>query len=242
MEQGSTDRIKVLVVDDSDIIRHALRTFFEDYNFEVITCLDGLEGVKKAVEFVPNIIFLDLMMPNFDGIKMLQVIKVLDKIKDIPVIVISANTDRRNVLAAIENGANRVLSKPLQKEILIRYVNEILGSETLSKSKKRKVISESEKTEIQKNMIRFFLENFKEKKKKIETALATKNKDQLRMIIHELRGNGGTIGLNELTVSSGEIEDRLIAGEENWSYYNLKCQQIFNLVNEVENITIMQGK
>jgi len=242
MEQVNSERVKVLVVDDSDIIRHALKTFFEDYNFEVITCHDGLEGVQKAVEFKPNLIFLDLMMPNFDGIKMLQVIKVLDKIKEIPVIVISANTDRRNVLAAIENGANRVLSKPLQKEILIKYVNEILGSETLSKSKKKKTISDNEKNEIQKRLIKFFLESFAEKKKKIQTALDTKNKDLIRMIIHELRGNGGTIGLNELTVLSGEIEDRLLAGEENWSFYNLKCQQIFNLINEVESISIMQGK
>lgn len=242
MEQLYSDRVRVLVVDDSDIIRHALKTFFEDYNFEVITCLDGLEGVQKAVEFKPNLIFLDLMMPNFDGIKMLQVIKVLDKIKDIPVIVISANTDRRNVLAAIENGANRVLSKPLQKEILIKYVNEILGSETLSKSKKKKVISDTDKNEIQKNLMKFFLESFVEKKKKIQTALETKNKDLLRMIIHELRGNGGTIGINELTTISGEIEDRLLAGEENWSFYTLKTQQIFNLVNEVENISLIQGK
>lgn len=242
MEQGYTERVKVLVVDDSDIIRHALKTFFEDYNFEVITCLDGLEGVQKAVEFKPNLIFLDLMMPNFDGIKMLQVIKVLDKIKDIPVIVISANTDRRNVLAAIENGANRVLSKPLQKELLIKYVNEILGSETLSKSKKKKSITDNDKSEIQKNLLKFFLQNFVEKKKKIETALETKNKDLLRTNIHELRGNGGTVGLNELTVISGEIEDRLLAGEENWSFYTLKCQQIFNLISEVENISLIQGK
>ncbi|MCU7513496.1 MAG: response regulator, partial [Ignavibacteria bacterium] len=140
MEQ-QTDRIRILVVDDSDVIRHALKTFFEDYNLEVLTCTDGLEGLQKAAEFKPNLIFLDLMMPNFDGLKMLQVIKVLDNLRHIPIIVISANTDRRNVLAAVEAGAERVLSKPLQKEMIIKYVNEILGSETLSKSKKKKIIS-----------------------------------------------------------------------------------------------------
>jgi DNA-binding response OmpR family regulator len=240
MEQ--TGKIKVLVVDDSDVIRHALKIFFEDYNFEVITCLDGLEGLQKATEFKPNLIFLDLMMPNFDGLKMLQVIKVLDNLKHIPVIVISANTDRRNVLAAIEAGANRVLSKPLQKEMIIKYVNEILGSETLTKSKKKKVFSDGEKNDIQKTLIRFFLNSFPEKKNRMQSALEQKNKDLLRIVAHEIRGNGGTIGFQELTVMGGEIEDKIIAGEIDWPLMEIKCEKILALVSEIENINQTQGK
>lgn len=241
MEQPSV-KIKVLVVDDSDIIRHALKTFFEDYNFDVITCLDGLEGLQKAAEFRPNIIFLDLMMPNFDGLKMLQVIKVLDDLKKIPVIVISANTDRRNVLAAIEAGADRVLSKPLQKEAIIKYVNEILGSETLSKSRKMKTISDNEKDDIQKNLIRFFLNSFPEKKKRMQIALESNNKDLLRAIVHELRGNGGTIGYQALTTLSAEVEDKILSNTFDWSYLALKCEQIFAMVNEIETLNSSQGK
>ncbi|MBZ0199566.1 MAG: response regulator, partial [Ignavibacteriaceae bacterium] len=121
---SSEKKITVLVVDDSDIIRNSLRNFFQDYNFEVITCHDGLEGIQKTKEHRPSLIFLDLMMPNFDGVKMLQVIKVLDELKNIPVIVISANTNRSNVLASIEAGAERVISKPLQKDVIIKHVNE----------------------------------------------------------------------------------------------------------------------
>ncbi|MGE5680008.1 MAG: response regulator [Bacillota bacterium] len=240
MEQ--TSRIRVLVVDDSDVIRHALKTFFEDYNFEVLTCLDGLEGLQKAAEFRPNLIFLDLMMPNFDGLKMLAVLKVLDNLKNIPIIVISANTDRRNVLAAIEGGADRVLSKPLQKEMIIKSVNEILGSETLSKSKKKKVISDGEKSDIQKNLVRFFLNGYPEKKKRIQTALESKNKDLLRIAAHEIRGNGGTIGYQDLSTISGEIEDKIIAGDIDWSFIEAKCEEIFAMVNQIENSNQTQGK
>lgn len=235
-------KIKVLVVDDSDVIRHALKTFFEDYNFEVITCLDGLEGLQKAAEFKPNLIFLDLMMPNFDGLKMLQVIKVLDNVKHIPIIVISANTDRRNVLAAIEGGAERVLSKPLQKDMIIKSVNEILGSETLSKSKKNKPISDGEKNDIQKNLIRFFLSSFPEKKKRMEIALESKNKDLLKIAAHEIRGNGGTIGYQELSEVGADIEDRIIAGNIDWAYMFLRCEEIFSLVSEIENNNQSQDK
>lgn len=241
MEQMS-NKIRVLVVDDSDIIRHALKTFFEDYNLDVITCTDGLEGLQKAAEFKPNLIFLDLMMPNFDGLKMLQVIKVLDNLKYIPIIVISANTDKRNVLAAIEGGADRVLSKPLQKEMIIKYVNEILGSETLSKSQKKKIISDSEKTDIQKTLLKFFLTSFPEKKKRMEEALQLRNKDLLKMVVHEIRGNGGTIGYDALSALSGEVEDKLASSKFDWPFIDLKCKQIFSLVNEIQNINMTQGK
>ena len=101
--------IKILVVDDSDIIRQSLKTFFRDYNIEVITCHDGLEGIQETIEHKPSLIFLDLMMPNFDGVKMLQVLKVLDDLKTIPVIVISGNTNKRNVITSIEVGGDRVI-------------------------------------------------------------------------------------------------------------------------------------
>ncbi|MGE5362977.1 MAG: response regulator [Bacteroidota bacterium] len=240
MEQSG--KVKVLVVDDSDIIRHALKTFFEDYNFDVITCLDGLEGVQKASEFKPDIIFLDLMMPNFDGMRMLQVIKVLDNIKKIPVIVISANTDKKNVLAAIEAGAARVLSKPLQKDVIIKFVNELLGSEVLSKSQKKKTISDSEKSEMQKTLLKFFLGSFPEKKKKLQLGLETKNKELVRTLAHEIRGNGGTIGYSELSALSGEIEDKILSGDFDWSFIESKCKVLCQKVAEIENINLVQTK
>ena len=105
---GSNKKLSVLIVDDSDITRNSLRSFFEDYKLEVITCNDGLEGIQKALEYKPNLIFLDLLMPNLNGLKMLQVMKVIKDIKGIPVIVISGNTNKQNVMAAIEAVAEKV--------------------------------------------------------------------------------------------------------------------------------------
>ena len=108
-------KITILVVDDSDIIRQTLAKYFEDYVVEVVSCLDGLEGIQKALQHIPDLIFLDLMMPNLDGVKMLKVIKVIDDLKNIPVIVISGNTSKANVLLAMESGADKVIPKPLQR-------------------------------------------------------------------------------------------------------------------------------
>src|SRR5690606_27461327 len=190
---------KILIVDDSNIILYSLKNFFEEYNLEVITCLDGMEGIQKALEHKPSLIFLDLMMPNLDGVKMLQVIKLLDDLKNIPVIVISAKTDKKNVLAALEAGADKVISKPLQKEILLKYIREIVGEDFLKKSKDGEFISSAENNEIKWQLLEYFLHSFLLKKQAIIEAFEKRNVDLLKTIFHELRGAGGTIGYPELT-------------------------------------------
>ena len=233
---GEVKEVKILVVDDSDIIRYSLKGFFADYNFNVITCTDGLEGVQKAVETKPTLIFLDLMMPNLDGVKMLQVIKVMDDLKDIPVIVISGNTNKRNVLAAIEAGADRVISKPLKKEIIIKTIKELLGEEFLRKTKKTQTFSETDNTEILNQLRKFFVNSFSIKRDGITKAIGTQNKDLLKTIVHEIKGTGGAIGFPQLTKISCEIEEKLTARKIDWASISLQCDQIFSIVKEIENI------
>ncbi len=230
----SEEKITILIVDDSDIVRHSLKNFFNDYDFEVVTCSDGLEGIQKAAELKPAIIFLDLMMPNLDGVKMLQVIKVLDHIKNIPVIVISGNTNRTNVLAAIEAGADKVISKPLQKEIIIKSINELLGSEFLQKAKKAKVFSLSDVNDIRKKLVEMFLNSYPTKKENMQSALRRADKDVLKNIIHEFRGAGLAVGLPNLTVICSLIEDQLSGFDVNWSQINLMCDQVFSIISEIE--------
>ncbi len=141
MTAQSEERKKILVVDDSDIIRRSIRELFSEYDLEVATCSDGLEGIKKAIELKPSLILLDLMMPNLDGLKMLQVIKMLDDIKSTPVIVISANTIKSNVIAAIEAGADKVISKPLDHKKLFKEISEILGENFIKESDVESIFS-----------------------------------------------------------------------------------------------------
>ncbi len=125
----------ILIVDDSPVIRTSLKEYFSGYDIDIVTCSDGLEGIKKAVETIPDLIFLDILMPNLDGLKMLQVIKVIENVKQVPVIVISGNTNRTNVISAIEAGADSVISKPISKENLFRKINELLGPGFLESAK-----------------------------------------------------------------------------------------------------------
>ncbi len=228
------DQKLILVVDDSPVIRESLQSFFSQYNFRIITCSDGLEGIQQAVENKPDLIFLDLMMPNFDGMKMLQVLKVIDEVKNVPVIVISGNTSRSNVLSAIESGADKVVSKPLQKEILIRKINELLGPQFLGNSKSSEKNYEKQNKEIQQHLCRFFLENFKDQKLKILKAVESRDREAVIPLFHELKGTGGAIGYPLISILSYEVENQIEKNPIDWDFIMTKCSQLFSLVEKIE--------
>ena len=208
-----------------------MKDFFKEYDFEVLTCNDGLEGLKVAAEEKPDLIFLDLMMPNLDGLKMLQVKSVLKDIQSIPVIVISANTVRRNVMAALEAGAYKVISKPLNKDQIIGYVNEVFGGGNIFESKK---VTESEGNEIKDNLAKFFIETFDKKKRTINDAIKQKDAHKLKTVIHEIKGAGGTMGYPELTAISKEIEEKEFQLTTDWIFAEMKCNQLFKEIKQIE--------
>ncbi len=228
--------IKVLVVDDSDVILYSLKNFFKEYNFDVTTCSDGLEGIQKAIEYKPDLILLDLVMPNVDGIKMLKVIKLIDMLNKIPVIVISANTNKSNVMAVIEAGADRVISKPLKKEIIVKSINELLGKDLIVGAKKDSYFTESESAEMINQLRTFFIKSFVQKKKYLLTGLQTRNDDLIRAVVHEIKGSGGSIRFPQLTAISEDVEKLLGKNALDWDLIEAKCNQIFSLVDELKTV------
>lgn len=232
---NNSKRKKIVIVDDSDVILHSLKDFFENYDFEVKICYDGLEGIQITAELKPDLIILDLMMPNFDGIKMLQVKNVLNEIKNIPVIVISGNTDRRNVIAATEAGAYKVISKPINDELLKEVVQEIFGNNTFSENKNKQILSESDNKDVRQNLVQYFLDSFPYKRELIQNAIKNKNKEAIKSLFHEIKGAGGTIGYQEITDIGKEIHEKEINSQTDWMFIEYKSNILFRLVQEIKN-------
>jgi DNA-binding response OmpR family regulator len=228
-------QIKILVVDDSNVIRHALKSFFEEYRFEVITCDDGMEGIQKAIEHKPDIIFLDLMMPNVDGVKMLQIIKMIDTLKSIPTIIISGNTNKTNVLTVIEAGADRIISKPLKKEVIVKNMVELLGKEKVGFLENNVKFNELETNELVNQLRKHFLNSFVQKRRFLINGLESKNEDLVKAVAHEIKGAGGSIRYPLLTTLGDEIETMITSGNADWDIIKVKCNQIFSIVNEMQN-------
>lgn len=233
------DRITILIIDDSDIIRNSLRNFLSEYELEVITCNDGLEGIQKAIEYKPKLIFLDLMMPNLDGLRMLKVIKILEDLKNLPVIVISGHTDKNNVLAAIQAGAVKVLSKPLSKEVLYKCINEVMGKDFLENAKKTRYLTELEKEEINNQLKKYFLLSLPQRKETIKFALKNRNIDLLKTVLHEIKGTSGMIGYSNISSMCAECEFILTDLNLDWSDIENRCEQ---LINEFEVLEILNSK
>jgi PAS domain S-box-containing protein len=113
------DKYKILVVDDIDYNRDLVKVFLAGYNFEIIEADNGSEAIEKTYKYKPDIILLDMKMPVMDGYTALSILKNDVKLKDIPVISITASalTEDEEKISRICEG---YLRKPIHKEDLIK--------------------------------------------------------------------------------------------------------------------------
>ena len=117
---------KILIVDDEQDILEFLSYNFRKHNFDVVTAMDGEEGVIKAKQEIPHIILSDILMPLMDGITMCGEIKKNKSLSTIPFIFLTAVNDDYKVLHAMSAGANQFVSKPIRFEYLLKIVNQTL--------------------------------------------------------------------------------------------------------------------
>ena len=106
----------VLVVDDEPQIRRALRTSLEAHGYEVATVGTGEEGVVAAAEQAPDLVLLDLGLPDIDGT---EVIRRVRAFTDVPVIVLSVRESQTDKVAALDAGADDYVTKPFGMEELL---------------------------------------------------------------------------------------------------------------------------
>jgi len=119
---------KILIVDDENMILDPLSEKFKDEGFEVETASDGEEGLKKALEIIPDLILLDVVMPKMNGLEMLKKLRSEEKGKNIEVIVFTNVNEAEKIEEAVEDGASEYLVKvEWSLEDLIKKVKNKLG-------------------------------------------------------------------------------------------------------------------
>jgi two-component system, OmpR family, KDP operon response regulator KdpE len=108
----------ILVVDDEPQIRRAMRTSLEAHGYRLETAANGEEGLLKAAEIAPDLVFLDLGLPDLDGT---EVIARLRSFSEVPVIVLSVRDGQTDKVAALDAGADDYVTKPFgMEEVLAR--------------------------------------------------------------------------------------------------------------------------
>jgi DNA-binding response OmpR family regulator len=113
---------KILIVDDEPIVLDILGKKLEIRNFEVLTARDGVEGIEKARNESPDLILLDELMPNKDGMTMLKELKDDQKLSKIPVIMVTARRAAKDKSKGESLGATAYVIKPVGFYDILRYI------------------------------------------------------------------------------------------------------------------------
>ncbi len=121
--------LKVLTVDDSKTIRMIVRKAFRPFDCEVFEGENGVEGLAAAVREKPDLIVLDITMPVMDGKEMLAKLKGESSLKDIPVIMLTAEAGKDNVTEIVKMGVNDYMVKPFKGGDLIERVTKLVKLE-----------------------------------------------------------------------------------------------------------------
>ena len=122
---------KILVVDDDKIVVETIVQSLEEDNhgYELISAADGFEAKSQIKHFMPDLLILDIMMPDINGYEVCKKIKAEEETKDIKIIVLSAYLDDENYEKMKEYGADACFSKPLPLSELKEQVAKLLFNE-----------------------------------------------------------------------------------------------------------------
>src|SRR5947209_9124598 len=117
---------KILVVDDNEANRDILDARLRAHGYEVLQAADGEEALAATHEHLPDLILLDIMMPKIDGIEVCRRIKSDPTLPFTPIILVTAKSDGKDVVAGLEAGADEYLTKPLDQPALVARVKSVL--------------------------------------------------------------------------------------------------------------------
>jgi len=141
-------KYKILAADDSQICLRVIKEIFEllGENYELIFAHDGKEAVDMAIEHMPHLILMDIIMPEMNGVRAIKALRANDLTKDIPVIVLSAT---ESLQSAFEAGANDFITKPFKHfELLMRAKQALSMVEKMNTIKSQRDLIARQKKDI----------------------------------------------------------------------------------------------
>jgi len=145
--------ITILCVDDEPDILEILKYNLSSEGYNVLTANDGLSAISKAKEIIPNLIIIDIMMPNMDGIEACEKLRADQKFNDTIIMFLTARGEDYSHVAAYEAGADDYVTKPVKPKVLVSKVKGLL--------RRLKKVSEIDLNEIEFKDIKIDREKYK---------------------------------------------------------------------------------
>jgi len=134
-------------VDDNPTNLEILRVRLNAQGYEVVTAVDGEDALARARELEPDLVLLDVMMPKLDGISVLKLLKQDTKLRFVPVILVTAKADTRDIVQGLEAGGDDYLTKPYEQAALVARVRSLLRAKGLHDTVSQQATQLKEQTE-----------------------------------------------------------------------------------------------
>ena len=120
--------LKVLVIDDSNTIRRSAEIFLKQGGHEVLLAEDGFDSLSKVNDYMPDVIFCDILMPRLDGYQTCAIIKRNLRFSNVPIVMLSSKDGVFDKARGRMVGSQDYLTKPFTKDQLLHTVKELGGA------------------------------------------------------------------------------------------------------------------
>jgi two-component system chemotaxis response regulator CheY len=118
---------RILVVDDSSFLRNSLKKILEDHGYEVVGMAEnGLEAITKYKELKPDLVTLDIIMPQMNGLEVLKLLKAVDP--NACVVMVSSMSAKQSVTDCVQAGAKNYILKPYEADKVVTVIRKVLSS------------------------------------------------------------------------------------------------------------------
>lgn len=121
-----TEKKKVLLVDDSNTVLLMQQMMLRDGGYEVVTAKNGIEAVEKARAERPDLILLDVVMPEMNGFEACRRIREMEAMKSVPIIMVTTRSEEMNVRTGYESGCSAYITKPFKSAELLSKLRRFL--------------------------------------------------------------------------------------------------------------------
>ena len=141
---------KVLVVDDDPYLNEVLVASMRVLGgFEVLTAFDGAEGLILCIEHQPDIIIIDVRMPELDGYQLVRALRGDPATADLPLIILSAMVQDHNTKIGLYSGADRYLRKPIDPHTLVEIMHDVIKIDAQQRLTRMAALAqEAEETDV----------------------------------------------------------------------------------------------
>ncbi len=123
---------RILLVEDNEDNRTVYRTILEHYGYEVELATDGLQGVERAIELLPDLILMDISIPVIDGLEATRRLKADQRTAAIPILALTAHALPADHARAVEAGCDGYLTKPIPPRQVMEAVRRFVQPEPAS--------------------------------------------------------------------------------------------------------------